>query len=189
MWTCPFTCLFRRWSLPVRMDCGVMGSDPHSPPPPHTHTHTHGICVPPLLSSQAWNRTRPVEGFRLYRLGTTWSLKSCFSVLELLPRISVLNDSICFFSPSDAAAHSRPGPHHYRGLMIPLFRLVNGLSQRPLPDSTQHSKNKQISMPLAGFGWAVIALCMSALRQGSTHLCPQEYTEHSCDCLLLDPYT
>jgi hypothetical protein len=25
--------------------------------------HTHGISVPPLLGLQAWNRTRPVEGF------------------------------------------------------------------------------------------------------------------------------
>jgi hypothetical protein len=126
--------------------------------------HTHDICVPPLLTSQAWDRTRPVEGFRLYRLGTTWSLKSCFSVLELFPRISVLNYSV---SPPDAAALSGQGPPHYRGLMIALFRRVNGLSQRPLPDSTQHSKTKHIHAR-GGIRLVVDCVMLSALRHGST---------------------
>ena len=126
---------------------------------------THGICVAPLLTSQAWNRSRPVEGFRLYRLGTTWSLKSCCSVLELLSRISVFNYSV-FFHP-DAAALSGPGLPHYRGLMIALFRRVNGLSQRPLPDSTQHSKKKHIHAP-GGIRLGVGCIMLSALRQGST---------------------
>jgi len=54
------------------------------------------------------------------------------------------------------------------------------------------NRNK-ITMPLAGFSWALITLSCPHLRrevrQNSSHLCPQQYTEHSCDCLPLDPYT
>jgi hypothetical protein len=60
-----------------------------------------------------------------------------------------------------ATAPSGPGPPHYRGFKI-TFRYIHnnrqdfpgrviGPSQRPLPDNTKYSQDRETSMPQAGF--------------------------------------
>ena len=114
--------------------------------------HTHGICVPPSLTLQAWNRTRPVKSFRLYRHGTTWSLKSRSSVLELLPFISVINYSV--FLPLT----QQP--------LVDQVLIIEGSRSHSSGEWTacckdlyltaHNTKKRNISMPLAGFGWALM---------------------------------
>ena len=152
--------------------------------------HTHGICVPPLLTLQTWNRTRPVEGFRLYRLGTTWSLKSCVSVLELIPRISVLNYYVFPLTQQSLVnqvlliteaswSHSSCEWTACRKDLYPTAHNSQKRNIYPCPWWDSAGRGLHYACPHWG----------REVRQNSSHLCPQEYTEHSCDCLLLDSYT